>query len=223
MEAVTSVIDNSTPYCTVMAFATEWQLPTIRRQIGRLKSPTRSSKEFWREPWAPLGRTRQESWTMPFGHIEQHSRPLLECRATSWSMEKHVICYWATRFLKFDAKTAGEKRLLQLNELDEFRQAAFNNAKIYKERAKKWHDKKISSRVFEPGQKVLLFNSKLKLFLRKLKSRWTGPFVVTNVSPYGYIELQNGYSDERFTVNGQRVKHYLGDNLEQESSKLLLT
>ncbi|XP_016195043.1 uncharacterized protein LOC107636017 [Arachis ipaensis] len=108
--------------------------------------------------------------------------------------------YWATRFLNLDAKAIGEKRLLQLNQLDEFQQAAFENAKIYKERAKKWHDRKISSRVFEHGQKVLLFNSKLKLFIGKLKSRWTGPYVITDVSPYGRIELQNRHSDERFTL-----------------------
>ncbi|XP_025687408.2 uncharacterized protein [Arachis hypogaea] len=57
--------------------------------------------------------------------------------------------YWATRFLNLDAKLAGEKRLLQLNELEEFRLNAFENAKIYKEKAKRWHDKKLSSRVFD--------------------------------------------------------------------------
>ncbi|XP_020987597.1 uncharacterized protein LOC110275721 [Arachis duranensis] len=126
-------------------------------------------------------------------------------------------------FLNFDAKAVGEKRLLQLNELAEFRLAAFENAKIYKERAKKWHNRKISSSVFELSEKVLLFNSRLKLFPGKLKSCWTGPFVVTTVSPYGHIELQSRHSDERFIVNGQRVKHYLGGEVEQERSTLLLT
>ena len=75
--------------------------------------------------------------------------------------------------------------MLQLNELEEFRLNAFENAKIYREKVKRWHDKKLSSRVFEPGQKVLLFNSRLKLFPGKLKSRWRGPYVITSVSPYG--------------------------------------
>ncbi|KAL1321368.1 hypothetical protein AAHE18_14G122400 [Arachis hypogaea] len=97
--------------------------------------------------------------------------------------------YWATRFLNLDAKVAEEKRILQLNELEEFRLNAFKNAKIYKEKAKRWHDRKLSSRVFEPGQKVLLFNSKLRLFPGKLNSRWKGPYVITSVSPYGYVEL----------------------------------
>ncbi|XP_015955121.1 uncharacterized protein LOC107479505 [Arachis duranensis] len=123
--------------------------------------------------------------------------------------------YWATRFLNLDAKAAGEKRLLQLNELDEFRLVAFEDTKIYKEKAKRWHDRKISSRVIELGQKVLLFNSRLKLFPRKLKFfRWKGPYVITSVSPYGHIELQGKDPDNRFTVNGQRVKHYLEGDIE---------
>ncbi|XP_057760559.1 uncharacterized protein LOC130980935 [Arachis stenosperma] len=130
--------------------------------------------------------------------------------------------YWATRFLFLDAKAAGEKWLLQLNELDEFRLDAFENAKIYKEKAKKWHERKISSRVFEPGQKVMLFNSRLKLFPRKLKSCWKGPYVITSVSPYGHIELQGKDPNNRFTVNGQRVSHYLEGDIKPGGSKLLL-
>ena len=130
--------------------------------------------------------------------------------------------YWATRFLNLDAKVAGEKRLLQLNEIEEFRLNAFENAKSYKEKAKRWHDKKLSSRVFESGQKVLLFNSRLRLFPGKLKSQWRGPYVITSVSPYGYVELQDIDSNKKFIVNGQRVKHYLESNVEQECSKLRL-
>ncbi|PIN18677.1 DNA-directed DNA polymerase [Handroanthus impetiginosus] len=78
---------------------------------------------------------------------------------------------------------AGEKRLLQLNELDEFRLQAYENAKIYKEKTERWHDKKIVECHFEPGQYVLPFNSRLKLFPGKLKSRWFGPFSITEVSP----------------------------------------
>ncbi|XP_015939929.1 uncharacterized protein LOC107465468 [Arachis duranensis] len=86
--------------------------------------------------------------------------------------------YSAIKFLNFDAQAAGIKRMLQLNELNEFRYSAYENAKLYKKRTKLWHDKNIAIRVFEPGQKVLLFNSRLKLFLGKLKSWWSGPFVV---------------------------------------------
>ena len=69
--------------------------------------------------------------------------------------------------------------MLQLNELDQFHNEAYENARIYKEKTKAWHDKHIDRKEFEAGQQVLLFNSRLKLFPGKLKSRWLRPFTVT--------------------------------------------
>ena len=54
---------------------------------------------------------------------------------------------------------------------------------------KAFHDKMISRKEFKVGQKVLLYHSWLHLFLRKLHSRWIGPFVVTNVFPHGVVEI----------------------------------
>ncbi|XP_057746741.1 uncharacterized protein LOC130966012 [Arachis stenosperma] len=129
--------------------------------------------------------------------------------------------YWAIRYLNLDSEAAEIKRMLQLNELDEFRYSAYENAKLYKERTKLLHDKKIAIRVFEPGQRVLLYNSRLKFFLRKLKSRWSGPFVVPRASPYGHVEIQEN-SDRKFKVNGQRLKHYLGGEIDRQRSTHLL-
>ena len=78
---------------------------------------------------------------------------------------------WAVKFLNFNFRAAGEKRLLQLNEMEEFRNNAYENANIYKEKTKRWHDKHIQKRDFEVGQQVLLFNLRLKLFPGKLRSR----------------------------------------------------
>ncbi|OMO52633.1 Retrotransposon gag protein [Corchorus capsularis] len=98
--------------------------------------------------------------------------------------------YWAIKTLNYDFKAAGERRLLELNELDEIRRESYENARIYKERTKAWRDKHILRREFTVGQKVLLFNSRLKLFSGKLKSKWSGPFVVTKVHPYEPLKFK---------------------------------
>jgi len=71
-----------------------------------------------------------------------------------------------------DPKAAGEKRKLQLPELEERRLSTYESSKLYKEKMKVYHDKKILKREFYPGQSVLWFNSRLRLFPRKLKSKW---------------------------------------------------
>ncbi|GJW16449.1 reverse transcriptase domain-containing protein [Tanacetum coccineum] len=87
--------------------------------------------------------------------------------------------YWALKHANFDLKTAGDHRKLQLNELSELRDQAYENSLIYKEKTKKLHDSKIKNRIFNIGDQVLLFNSRLKIFSGKLKSRWSGPFTIT--------------------------------------------
>ncbi|CAL8175219.1 unnamed protein product [Prunus armeniaca] len=122
--------------------------------------------------------------------------------------------YWAIKAFNFDMKAAGEKRRLQLNELEELRHEAYENAKLYKEKTKQYHDKKILRKTFEKGQKVLLFNSRLKLFPGKLRSRWIGPFVITNVFDHGAVEIQNIKDGSTFKVNGHRLKPYFDANFD---------
>ena len=92
--------------------------------------------------------------------------------------------------------------MLQLNELDELRRNAYDSSRIYREKTKAWHDKHLMhNEELKPGQQVLLFNSRLKLFPGKLRSRWSRLFVITQVFPYGSVELMH---PERggFKVNG---------------------
>ena len=86
---------------------------------------------------------------------------------------------------------------------------SYENAKLYKERTKVCHDKHIIRKSFTVGQKVLLYNSRLHLFPGKLRSRWSGPFEVTHVSPHGAVEVRNPSNGSIFKVNGQRLKPYL--------------
>nr|GEV87388.1 reverse transcriptase domain-containing protein [Tanacetum cinerariifolium] len=115
--------------------------------------------------------------------------------------------YWALKHVNFDLKTAGDHWKLQLNELNELCDQAYENSLIYKERTKKLHDSKIKNRIFNVGDQVLLFNSRLKIFSGKLKTRWSGPFTITQVFPYGTVELSQP-NGPNFKVNGHRVKHY---------------
>jgi hypothetical protein len=116
--------------------------------------------------------------------------------------------YWAVKAYNMDMKAAGEQRKLQLNEIDEIRHDAYESSRIYKEKTKAFHDKMISRKTFVIGQKVLLFNSRIKLFPGKLHSRWSGPFVVTNVLPHGAVEIQSMKTEGVFKVNGHRLKPY---------------
>ena len=86
-------------------------------------------------------------------------------------LELEYKAMWAIKKMICDFKAAKEKRLLQLNELEELRNEAYDNAKIYKDKTKKWHDQNILRKEFRVGELVLLYNSNLKLFLGKLKSR----------------------------------------------------
>nr|GEZ77759.1 reverse transcriptase domain-containing protein [Tanacetum cinerariifolium] len=97
--------------------------------------------------------------------------------------------YWALKHANFDLTTAGDHRKLQLNELNELRDQAYENSLIYKEWTKKLHDDKIKNRIFNVGDQVLIFNSRLKIFSGKLKSRWSGPFTISEIYPYGTAKL----------------------------------
>nr|XP_043619698.1 uncharacterized protein LOC122591497 [Erigeron canadensis] len=105
-----------------------------------------------------------------------------------------------------DLILAGEKRFLQLHELDEMRLQAYDNSMLYKERTKAWHDSKIKRKRFKTGDKVFLFQSKYKLKAPKLKSKWTGPYEVRKSFSSGYVELIGPTNN--FTVNGHHLKHY---------------
>ncbi|GKF43413.1 hypothetical protein Tco_0129965, partial [Tanacetum coccineum] len=95
----------------------------------------------------------------------------------------------------------------QLNELNKLHDQAYENSLIYKERTKKLHDSKIKNCIFNVGDQVLLFNSRLKIFSGKLKTHWSGPFTITKIFPYRTIELSQP-DGQNFKVNGHRVKHY---------------
>ena len=100
-------------------------------------------------------------------------------------------------------------------ELEELRNEVYDNARIYKDKTKKKHDQKILMIEFKAGELVLLYNYKLKLFPGKLKSRWSVPYTAVASTPFGAVTLKINSRNE-FKVNGQRLKHYLGGNINED-------
>nr|GEV24234.1 putative reverse transcriptase domain-containing protein [Tanacetum cinerariifolium] len=182
-----------------------WQVEVSNRGLKRILERTIGEN---RTSWSDkLDDTLWAFRTAFKTHIGCTPYKLVYEKACHLPIELEHKAYWALKHCNFDLKTAGDHQKVQLNELNELRDQAYENSLIYKEKTKKIHDSKIKNRVFNVGDRVLLFSSRLKIFSRKLKTRWTRPFTVAHVFHYGTIELSQA-DGPKFKVNGHRLKHY---------------
>jgi hypothetical protein len=111
-----------------------------------------------------------------------------------------------------DLMAAGRKRKIQIAELEEWREKAYHCAKLYKERTKRWQDKRIKIKQFKLGDKLLLFNCRVHLFSHgKLHNKWEGPYLVLHAVDHSVVTLRCNDGDT-FKANGQHIKLFLQPN-----------
>ncbi|RDY13904.1 hypothetical protein CR513_01118, partial [Mucuna pruriens] len=150
--------------------------------------------------WAHRTAYRTPLWMFPYW--------IVFGKACHLPVELEHKAYWAVKQCNLAYDQAGKQRKFQLQELDELHLEAYENSRIYKQKVKKFHDQQILRKEFRVGQKVLLFNSHLKLTAGKLHSRWDGPFVITNVFPYGAVELKDEHTNSTFQTHERNYPTY---------------
>jgi CDP-glycerol glycerophosphotransferase (TagB/SpsB family) len=108
--------------------------------------------------------------------------------------------YWVIKEMNLDLDAAVVKRRIQISELEEMRLKAYENARIYKERIKRWYDKRLKNKEFK-GDKVLLYNSRFKTFGKQEIGKQVGRTLCCAFSAFQWSG--NHYGCKRQSIYGE--------------------
>ncbi|XP_076884420.1 uncharacterized protein LOC143533579 [Bidens hawaiensis] len=194
-------------FAHIVNFKVAGDLPEhcLRRKKKHLKT-VRTDQEDWSTNLTDAFWAYRTAFITPIGTTPYRLVYGKDCHLP---VEIAQRAYWATKEVNTSYDDAGKARKLALCEIEELRDEAYECASAYKEKMKKVHDAKIRLKRYEFGQKVWLYNTRMKLFLGKLKSKWPGPFVIVGVGNHGQFKIEDFDYHIRQVVNGYRLKPYL--------------
>jgi hypothetical protein len=189
---------------------TSGQAETLDKQIKNiLQKIVNQMGRSWRSKLSEALWAYRMTYKMPVGMTPYQ---LVSGKTCHLPVELEHKAFWAIKKWNMGLKVARTKRKIQIAKLEEWREKAYRSAKLYKERTKRWHDKRVKNKQLKLRDNVLLFNSRLCLFSHgKLHSKWEGPYIVLHNSDHGAITLQCNDGDI-FKANGQRLKLFLEPN-----------